>query len=811
MNDIIINHASHGNLKDISVTIPRNKLVVITGLSGSGKSTLAIDVLYNECQRQYLEAMAFQGINKPKVESIKHATPAICITQSSYNRNPRSSIGTVTNIYTNLRMIYEKLSIYTCPHCHKKMDASKCKEEVVKDGTDFKVFMYCNCCHHKLDKLTRSHFSYNTIEGACPECKGMGEQLTIQMDKIINESLSLEKGAVDFWNQGYIDYLVPSFYHACIHFKVPLTKNTRVIDFSKVQREILLYGVNSPNIKKWFPDSKLPQTVAKGKFEGLCPILWRKVATKKEVPEALEKYFSFTKCLTCHGEKLKEESREATVLDTRLPELVSISLEELYDWLQVLEKSLDGNQRQLVEVYLIDLKTKISRLVKVGLGYLSLDRKTMTLSGGEAQRIKLAATLDSTMTGMLYIIDEPTVGLHCKDTIGVIEILKGLRDLDNTIVVIEHDEEVIQAADHIIDIGPKSGRYGGKIVASGSLQEIKNCKQSLTGKYLSSIATIKEDTRRINTPCIEVSNASLHNLQNISVSFPTNCLVAITGVSGSGKSTLAFDVLAKNKHATIVGLEQFDQIITIEQTTITKMKRSNVATYIGLYQEIRNLFGAIEGVKEKGFSSKDFSFNVPGGRCEHCEGLGYVINNLLFFEDVETICPICHGKQFIDDILEFTYQGNSIHDILMKSIEEAITVFKDHQKISKLLQLLKDVGLKYLTLGQTLTTLSGGEGQRLKLARDLLQSKNKKVLYIIDEPTTGLHPYDVDHFITLLNTMVDVGNSVIVVEHNLQLIRSCDWVVDLGPEGGIHGGKVMAMGTPATIKQSEVSITGKYL
>lgn len=811
MNDMTIHHATQGNLKDISLTIPRNKFVVITGVSGSGKSTLAMDVIYNECQRQYLEAMAFQGIHKPKVESIQYASPAICISQNTYNRNPRSSLGTVTNIYTDLRMIYEKLAVITCPHCHQTIDVSKCKEEVVKNGSDFTVYMYCSLCQHKMEKLTRSHFSYNTKEGACPDCHGIGKKLDIEIDTIVDPTLSLQQGAVAFWNKGFMDYLIPAFYHAIAYYNEPLVKETKVSDFTPVQKEILLYGVHSDKMKEWFPTMTPPKTVNTGRFEGLCPSLWKKISTKKEVPENLAKYFSFVECSSCHGERLQKESRQALVLNTRLPQLVNLTLEELYQWILQLEQGLDSIQKQLVDVYLNDIKIKIHRLIKVGLGYLSLDRKTMTLSGGESQRIKLAATLDSTMTGMLYVIDEPTVGLHSKDTQGVISILKELCKLQNTLLVIEHDEEVIKEAEYIIDIGPQAGRYGGHIVTMGSVQDVMACKESLTGQYLEQKPILKEQIRTFGTTPIRIHNASLYNLKQVSVEIPSDVLTVVTGVSGSGKSTLIFEVLAKQNHAKIEGLESFDQIVTIEQTTITRMKRSNVATYIGLYQEIRDIFGRIEGVKQKGYTSKDFSFNVAGGRCEHCQGLGYVTNNLLFFEDVETVCPTCQGKQFIDEILAFTYLGYSIHDILTKTIEEAITIFSGHKKMLKILELLKAVGLTYLTLGQTLTTLSGGEGQRLKLARDLLQNHGKKTLYLIDEPTTGLHPNDVEKFMVLLNEMVDHVNTVVVVEHNVQLIRQSDWIIDMGPGGGIAGGKVVASGTPKQIRANKHSVTGHYL
>jgi len=517
------------------------------------------------------------------------------------------------------------------------------------------------------------------------------------------------------------------------------------------------------------------------------------------------------------GERLGELSRSVTVENMRLPELSLLSLEELYTWIQKLQGSLNDANLNLVESYLLDLKTKIQRILNVGLGYLSLDRQTITLSGGELQRVKLAATLDSDLTGIVYIMDEPTIGLHPKDTEGMIAILKKLRDLGNTVIVIEHDPDIMQAADYIVDIGPGSGKHGGEIIGTGTLEELKRQETSVTGAYLKKKKQERKEFRKGTGDVIEVKSANVYNLKNIDVNFPVGCLVAVTGVSGSGKSTLVFEVLAgaRGKKQTagniVSGTEQFDQIVTIEQSAITKMKRSNVATYSEAYAEIRKIFGDLREARDKGLSARHFSFNTPGGRCENCEGLGYVTSNMLFFKDAEVTCPVCGGNQFNDEVLSVKYKGYTIKDILQMPVEDALCTFNKHPKIERILKLLQDVGLDYLELGQTLTTLSGGEGQRLKLAKELINNTGKHGLYLMDEPTTGLHPVDVENFLTLLNRIVDSGNTVIVVEHNQQIIKASDWIIDLGPEGGKNGGQVVFEGTPRELSGCEQSITAKYI
>ncbi len=821
MSNIFISGVREGNLKNISLEIPRDKLIVFTGLSGSGKSTLAIDVVFQECQRQYLEAMGLQGINKPKIDFIRNVSPAIMITQTEANKNPRSTVGTLTDIYTDLRMVYEKLGVRVCPNCNIVISAAECKEEVEKIDGNFKVFMYCNHCNYRMEKLTRTHFSYNTREGACKTCEGFGKVLTINKARTIHKFLSLEDGAVDFWEQKYKEYQIQSLYNAFRHYNIPVPENTPVEDFNDIQNSILFYGVEDDYVKENFPNVRPPKTVAAGKFEGIFPTLWRRLSDKDGDSKQLNTYFDLDICTDCMGERLGKLSRSVTVENIRLPELSLLSLEELYTWIQKIENSLTEHNRNLVESYLLDLKTKIQRILNVGLGYLSLDRQTITLSGGELQRLKLAAALDSDLTGIIYILDEPTIGLHPKDTEGMLAILKKLRDLGNTVIVIEHDPDIMHEADYIVDIGPGSGKHGGEIIGTGTLEALKQQEASITGSYLKKMKqerkNFSEGTRKGTGDAIKVTNANLHNLKNIDVAFPVGCLVSVTGVSGSGKSTLVFEVLAGamgKKHTTrniVLGIDQFEQIVTIEQSAITKMKRSNVATYSEVYTEIRKIFGGLEEAIDKGLSAKHFSFNIPGGRCENCEGLGYVVSNMLFFKDIEITCPICGGKQFNEKVLSVKYKGYTIKDILQMSVEDALCVFRKQPKIERILRLLQDVGLGYLELGQSLTTLSGGEGQRLKLAKELISNTGKHSLYLMDEPTTGLHPIDVENFLILLNRIVDSGNTVIVVEHNQQVIKASDWIIDLGPEGGLNGGQVVYTGTPSEMLKNGTTITAESL
>ncbi|CZR06317.1 ATP-binding cassette domain-containing protein [Trichococcus collinsii] len=817
MDHISIIGAKEGNLKNITVDLPRNKWIVLTGVSGSGKTTLAMDVLYQECQRQYLEAIGYQGIRKPDIDAIRNVSPAVKIQQQAYNKNPRSTVGTVTDIYTDLRMLFEKLSTRDCPNCGKKFSSADCREETEKTADDFRVFQYCPHCDHRMEKLTRTHFSYNTREGACATCQGMGEVLTVAEEKVFNEELTPEEGAVVFWEKRYRDYQLESLYAAYAHYGIPLEKNTPVKDFTPAQRVLLLQGTESETVRRLFPDVPVPRTVAEGRYEGVLPNLWRRMADQKGASKLQEAYFESAVCPECHGERLNELSRSMTVNGTRLPELSGASLTGLIDWVGKLEDSLQQTEKLLAGVYVADLNTKLKRILKLGLGYLSLDRQTMTLSGGEAQRLRLAAVLDSDLTGVIYILDEPTISLHPKDTEGLLAVLRSLRDKGNTVLVIEHDIAVMVAADYLVDIGPGAGKYGGEIIGTGTLQQLKGQATSVTGAYLNSKAEPRGIFRKGTGDFIEVRQADKHNLQNLTVRFPIGCLVCVAGVSGSGKSTLVFDVLAKGdtgysqKTSQVSGTASFDRIVVVEQAPLTRMKRSNVATYSDAFTEIRKIFGQQQTAIEKGMTANHFSFNVKGGRCDHCEGLGVVTTNLLFFEDQEVPCPVCLGKRFKDEVLSVTYRGHSITAVLGLSVEESAELFSDSPKISVILNLLQDVGLGYLELSQTTTTLSGGEAQRLKLAAELLANRGKKNLYLIDEPTTGLHPLDVEKFLKLLDRMVDSGSTVIVVEHNQQIIGAADWIIDLGPGGGDAGGRVIAEGTPSDIRKDKNSVTGKFI
>lgn len=808
MKPIQIQGAREGNLKNLSLEIPKQQLVVLTGRSGSGKTTLAKDVLYQECQRQYLEAMAYQGIRKPRLDRLRNASPAILIAQGSGSRNPRSSVGTATDLYTDLRMLFEKLSQRTCPHCGREIAAFQCPEEVEKKDGDFQVFQYCSHCGHRMEKLTRTFFSYNTREGACPTCQGFGTVRTLEEAAVLHSELSLEEGAVDYWAQKYRDYQIDLFRRALACYGVPVEAGTPVADYTPEQRAILLYGVESAQVKALFPAVAPPKMTAAGKFEGVYTILWRRLSEKGGDTGAFKGYFRDGVCPECGGERLNALSREVTVHGTRLPQLVKLSLRDLLRWVDALE--LGEAELPLVQSYVTDLRTKLRRLLSVGLGYLTLDRQTGTLSGGEGQRIRLAAALDADITGILYILDEPTVGLHPKDTDGMIRLLKDLRDFENTVLVIEHDPDVMRAADYLIDLGPGAGKYGGEVVGTGTLEELLRQECSVTGRCLRGLERSFSPPRPRHSGWLTVEGATLHNLRRLSVRFPVGCLTCVTGVSGSGKSTLVFDVLAGGLGgAQVAGLGQFDALVAVEQAPPVRQSRSNVATYAGLYTEIRDLFAA--QAAQKKLPARYFSFNTPGGRCENCQGLGYVTSNMLFFEDVDVPCPVCGGRQFSQEVLSVTYRGLNVKEVLQLPVDDALELFSDRPRLAERLRLLKEVGLGYLELGQALPTLSGGEAQRLKLAKELLENRGKRNLYLIDEPTTGLHPLDVEQFLVLLQRMVDGGNTVIVVEHNLQLIAAADWVIDLGPGGGEEGGRVIAQGTPEELSRNPRSVTGAFL
>lgn len=816
---IIIQGAYEKNLKHLSLAIPREQLVVFTGVSGSGKTTLLFDVIFQEAQRQYLQAMGFLGIEKPKVESIKYLSPAIHISQTYKNRNPRSTVGTVTAIYTELRMIFEKLALRSCSNCQGFFAQDASIDEVVKTKDSYNVFMTCPLCNQKVPKLTVSHFSFNTEEGACPHCQGLGVVWEVDLLSLLDEKLTLEEGAVKVWKHHYKEYEIERFKTALAYYKLPSAVGLPLAKFTDTQRALLLYGSDSeqftsllvPNsiAEKTNSKAKKSKTTKEGTFEGVTAMLLRRLSEHKRPTKETEDYLVQKPCSACNGERLNEHSRSATVMETRLPELSLLSLQALLEWLENLAKHLDGQQNLLIGSYLLDLSTKIQNLIQVGLGYLSLDRQVITLSAGETQRLRLASTLDSELTSIIYILDEPTVGLHPCDTQELITKLKMLRDKGNSVFVIEHDPSVIKQADTIVELGPGAGMHGGQLLANGTVSEVTNNPSSLISSYLQGQNSVPRIPRRPENGFIQIQDASAHNLKHIDVAFPLGCFTVVTGLSGSGKTTLVFDLLAKDKTLS----KHFDEVIRIDQPLPWAMKRSNVATFMDVYTPIRELFAKEAKNSNRGMTATSFSFNSPGGRCEQCEGLGTITSNLIFFEEREVTCPSCKGRQFNDEVLSVLYKGHSIHDILSMTVEEAALLCTDSFAIEYKLTILQDVGLGYLELGQTLPTLSGGEAQRLKLAKSLtkMPKETSRALFLMDEPTIGLHPKDVEHFIKLLHEFVRRGATLVVVEHTIQLIAQADWIVDLGPGGGDKGGELLFAGSLPNILDNKTSLTARYL
>lgn len=793
--NIIIKNAYEKNLKNIDLEIPRNELTVITGLSGSGKTTLLKDTIYRESQRQYLETMNYQGIPKPKVDEIKNLSPAIIIDQEDRNDNPRSTLGTQTDIYTDLRMIFEKLHQRNCPNCHKVISASDSIEETEKINGEFKVYMYCPNCNYRMDKITRTHFSFNTKAGACPTCKGMGKSLVIK-DILYQKDKTILKGGIAAWHQNYADYQLKSYTALLKHLRVPVPKNIPIGEFTPEQFDLLKNGIYSTEI----PEGKkatLPTKVAEGKYEGVEPKIWQKIALEKDIPKSLKEFVQEDTCFDCHGEKLNSLSRSVKVYNHRLPEIVKGDLKHVLHWVEQIKKQ--GNQQviSLVKDYLLDIEIKINRISKLGLDYLSLDRQYSTLSGGESQRIKLAAVLDSQMTELIIILDEPTVGLHSSDTEGLISMINEIKGRNNTIIVIEHDEEFIKQADYIVEIGPGSGEFGGKVVTTGTYDELVNNPQSLIFKSNHSTyqqASYKRKTKQI---ALEVQNANVHNLKNVSLTLPANCLTVITGVSGSGKSSLLFGEIADSQlkdNEVIQWKNKFKDIIIITQKRPTRNKRSIIATYLDVFDDIRALFARKSKCLNLPFSISDFSFNSGQGRCPNCQGLGEIESNQLFFENMVLPCQACHGSRYKSEILSVKIDNYSISDVLDFSVKEAIEFFENNGLNSRPLLLLTKTNLDYISIGQTTDTLSGGEMQRLRLTSTISKQKGNGVLFILDEPTTGMHKIDVFHFMELIQKLTDDGNTFFFIEHNLDVIKQADYIVELGPNGGNSGGEIIYSG-----------------
>ncbi|WP_209860540.1 excinuclease ABC subunit UvrA [Paenibacillus shirakamiensis] len=832
---ITIRGARQNNLKNISLSIPKYKLVVLTGPSGSGKSTLAMDTLQRECQRQYMESMGMMadGITRPKVDSIEGLSPSISIGQHVTNRNPRSTVGTVTELYTFVRFIFSRLGERTCPACNRVIpprfepthtsagkSSSRWQDE---DEEVARPTLHCPHCEAELMKLTMPHFSFNTPEGACETCSGLGHVASINELAVFNLDLSLSEGGVASLNGVHRDIQTRILVAAGKHFGFVLDPDLPLKEYGEIQRDLLYYGVESEAFKRHFPEVK---PVSGTKFEGVIPGLWRRYKEKEaEGGSASEKeggFFQEQLCPSCHGARLKQEVRLVRVAGITITEVAEGSLGEVLAWLNKVEATLPEAGQHLLEPVLHDMPSRLERIMDVGLGYLSMNRQTVTLSGGEAQRLRLASLLGSGLTGVLYILDEPTTGLHPKDTSGLIHVLRQLRDLGNTVLVIEHDIEMMRAADHIVDIGPGAGLHGGTVVGEGSLEDLMQSEHSVTGAYLrqeSLPAPIR--TRRSGAgDQIIIHEARIRNINIPKVSFPLGCLISVTGVSGSGKSTLVFDVLADGKnqeqkkqkgYKDMAGFEHIDNLVIFDQTPMGRIQRSNVATYTDVFTHLRKLYAGLPEAKTRKLTTKHFSFNTPGGRCETCQGLGVLTVDMNFLPDLEVKCPDCKGRRFTDEVLEVLYQGHSISDVLNMSIEESLPILQSESKMASMIETLCEVGLGYLQWGQSVKTLSGGEGQRIRLAKELSKPSKNHTLYLLDEPTTGLHPTDIDRLHVLLDKLVDAGNTVVVVEHSMELIRESDWVIDIGPEGGAAGGTLVAEGTPEQIATVSNSYTGQYL
>ncbi len=834
---ITIRGAKENNLKNINLKIPKNKLIAFTGLSGSGKSTLALETLQRECQRQYMESMGLTMDigGKPKVDSIEGLSPAISINQHHGNSNPRSTVGTITEIAAYLRVLYAKLGERPCPHC-KKVNTQNYDETSFTLYTEmpdqdsesaelYEQMIACPHCGKQVVELTASHFSFNKPQGACPVCHGIGVVNSPDVNLLIDKTKSVREFAIYGWDQVYIDRYGGSMIQAANYYGFEMDIDTPIGEYNDVQMDLLLYGVLSRQFAERFPDINPPKTVPGGRFEGVLTNLMRRYAenNSSSARQKIEKFLIRQECSECRGVRFRRETLEVRVGGMNIKELLSMSLVDVGVWLKELPNCVSPEALEVVHQVLDDLGRRIDRILDVGAGYLSLDQPAASLSAGEWQRIKLASVLGSGLTGVLYVLDEPTSGLHARDTGKIVEVLRCLRDMGNTVIVIEHDIEMMKAADYIVDFGPGAGKQGGQIVACGNVQEIMDCEASITGKYLAlNISKPQRKKIQADSSYLHIGNANINNLKNIDVDIPLGKLVSVTGVSGSGKSSLIFEVLAeatdtyfhqpkKGENPNISGLEHLDDVIIINQQSIGRSSRSNAATYTDLFTDIRDLYASLPETKVAGLAAKHFSYNVPGGRCEKCQGTGKLSVSMHFLPDVEVICPVCHGKRYQKPVLNIKFRGLSISDILELSVDEALELFVGEASIRSKLQVLQDVGLGYLSLGQSAATLSGGEAQRLKLAKELSRNSTGKALYLFDEPTTGLHPHDAGRLINVFDRLVSLGNSVIVIEHNVEVILASDWVIDLGTEGGNQGGKIVAQGTPEEIMNNTSSVTGKVL
>ncbi len=839
---ITIKGARLHNLKNITVSIPKNKLVVLTGLSGSGKSTLAFDTLHKEGQRQYMESLGLvtDYLSRLPIDSITGLSPSISVDQHLTNRSPRSTVGTVTEVYTYLRVLYARIGHRPCPACGADVpppydagdvetwddEPNGYEPDEAFDGSDTYP---CPNCGAPIPEIGMAHFSFNKPAGACPTCTGLGEVLQPRLDRLIDSERSILDGAIHGWDIHYIKHYTKTLHAAGRYYGFDFDLDAPIKDLGAVQRDLLLHGVDSDQFRRHYPDVEPPNTVNKGRFEGIVTNLlrrYRERANDAAYREKMSKLLSTQVCPDCEGTRLRAESRRVMVVGQTIVALSRIPLTDLADWLERLAEVISPDEQLIAEPIVADLRQRIRRLVDVGAGYLTMERASPTLSAGEAQRLRLASLLGSGLTGVLYVLDEPTIGLHQRDTKRLIQVLCQLRDLGNTVLVVEHDLEMVRAADHVIDMGPGAGEQGGHVVVAGSPQTVMDCVNSVTGQYLTGQASIPipQQRRPVTEKRLVIQGAREHNLQDVTVSLPLGSFIAVTGVSGSGKSSLMLDVLDRaarqhfygagdmpGAHDAITGWEHLDKIVTIDQTAIGRTPRSNAATYTDAFGPIRQAFANTDDARERGLTASHFSFNVPDGRCQRCQGAGVLTVNMHMLPDVQVRCPACRGRRFKREVLAVKYRGHDVASVLDMTIEEALALFQDVPAVVARLSLMVDVGLGYLKLGQPATTLSGGEAQRVKLAKELARRATGHTLYLLDEPTTGLHVADVAQLLTVLQRLVDAGNTVVVIEHNLDVIKTADWVIDLGPEGGKAGGLIVAEGTPEQVAQVSASYTGAFL
>lgn len=937
IDKIIIKGAKENNLKNVSLELPRDKLIVFTGLSGSGKTSLAFDTVYAEGQRRYVESLSayarqFLGLmEKPDVENIEGLSPAISIDQKTTSKNPRSTVGTITEIYDYLRLLYARVGTMYCPKCGKiirkqtideivdkimkleqgskilvlapvirgkKGEHTKILENAKKDGYAraridketielseelptleknkkhnidivvdrlvinegirqrlvdsvelalkqannlvlisvvgadeilFNQNYSCPDCDINIEELTPRMFSFNNPFGACPDCTGLGELLSIDPDKIIpdKEKAIADLTAIQGWAGSTMDSISSMYITGlCDHYKIK--SNTKISDLPEWFMDILLYGSKGEKIQFKHISKKFTREFD-SEFEGVVVALERRFreTNSQAMKQYYEKFMTTSKCNSCHGARLKPTSLSVKIGDLNIHELCNMSITKIRDYINQINDNRFTVKEKTIAIQLMkELNSRLSFLIDVGLDYLTLSRSSGTLSGGESQRIRLATQIGSGLTGVLYILDEPSIGLHQKDNEKLINSLKKMRDSGNTLIVVEHDEDTMNEADYIVDIGPGAGVHGGNVVFAGTPEEIKSCEASITGKYLSGKIKIAvpKARRKLKRGYIEIKGAAQNNLKDINVKIPVGVCTCVTGVSGSGKSTLVNEILYKaiakklnneritpGKHDKVLGLDKLDKVINIDQSPIGRTPRSNPATYTGVFDHIRDLFASTNEAKLRGYQKGRFSFNVTGGRCEACNGDGIIKIEMHFLPDVYVPCEVCQGKRYNKETLEVKYKGKNINEVLEMTVEEALEFFKNIPKINNKIKTLYDVGLGYIKLGQAATTLSGGEAQRIKLATELSKRSTGKTLYILDEPTTGLHMADVHNLIEIINKLTDEGNTMVIIEHNLDIIKSADYIVDLGPLGGERGGQIVAMGTPEQVAKCEESYTGQFL